>query len=91
MMVEGEEELRGGRSAAVDRWTSSTVAVIVCVSEGKRQHKFKVANIAGKRERFAHAVGANGFSVVRGVMDLIWWQNTLAVDPYTVLKGWRIN
>ena len=46
--------------------------------------KFKVANIAGKRERFAHAVGANGFSVVRGVMDLIWWQNTPALDPYSL-------
>ena len=67
-------------------WLQSPIAGLAAA-----ELKFKVASIAGKRERFAHAVGANGFSVVRGVMDLIWWQNTLAVDPYTVLKGWRIN
>ena len=32
--------------------------------------KFKVANITGKRDHFAHAVGAMGFNVLCAVMDL---------------------
>ena len=32
--------------------------------------KFEVAHITGERERFAHAVGAMGFSVLRSVLDL---------------------
>ena len=31
--------------------------------------KFEVAHITSKRERFAHAVGAMGFNVLRAVLD----------------------
>ena len=47
--------------------------------------KFEVANITGERDRFAHAVGAMGFNVLRAVMDLV--ENPPAVNPYTILKG----
>ena len=47
--------------------------------------KFEVAHITGERERFAHAVGAMGFSVLRAVLDLV--ENPPAEDPYTTLKG----
>ena len=57
-------------------WLQSPIAGLAVA-----ELKFKVASIAGERERFAHALGAMGFSVVRGVMDLIWWQNTPALDP----------
>ena len=33
--------------------------------------KFEVANITSKRDRFAHAIGAMGFSMLRAVMDLV--------------------
>ena len=44
-----------------------------------------MANITGERDRFAHAVGAMGFNVLRAVMDLV--ENPPAVNPYTTLKG----
>ena len=47
--------------------------------------KFQVANITSERDRFAHAVGAMGFNVLRAVMDLV--ENPPAVDPYTTLRG----
>ena len=47
--------------------------------------KFEVAHITGERERFAHAVGAMGFSVLCAVLDLV--ENPPAEDPYTMLKG----
>ena len=47
--------------------------------------KFEVVHITGKRERYAHAVGAMGFSVLRAVLDLV--ENLPAEDPYTTLKG----
>ena len=47
--------------------------------------KFEVANITGERERFAHPVGAMGFSVLHAVMDLE--EHPPAVNPYTTLKG----
>ena len=47
--------------------------------------KFEVAHITGERERFAHAVGAMGFTVLRAVLDLV--ENPLADEPYTTLKG----
>ena len=47
--------------------------------------KFKVAHINSKRERFAHAVGAMGFSVLPAVLDSV--ENPPAVEPYTTLKG----
>ena len=47
--------------------------------------KFELANITAERERFAHAVGAMGFNVLRAVMDLV--ENPPAVNPYTTLKG----
>ena len=40
-----------------------------------------MAHITGERERFAHAVGAMGFSVLRAVLDLV--ENLPAEDPYT--------
>ena len=33
--------------------------------------KFEVAHITSERDRFAHAVSALGFSVLRAVMDLV--------------------
>ena len=33
--------------------------------------KFEVAHITSERERFAHSVGAMGFSVLRAVLDLV--------------------
>ena len=47
--------------------------------------KFEVAHITGERERFAHAVGAMGFTVLRAVLDLV--ENPPADEPYTTLKG----
>ena len=47
--------------------------------------KFEVAHITGERERFAHTVGAMGFSVLHAVLDLL--ENPPAEDPYTTLKG----
>ena len=47
--------------------------------------KFEVAHITSERERFAHAVGAMGFSVLRAVLDLV--ENPPAEEPYTMLKG----
>ena len=47
--------------------------------------KFEVAHITSERERFAHAVGAMGFNVLRAVKDLV--ENPPAADPYTMLKG----
>ena len=47
--------------------------------------KFEVANITSERDRFAHAIGAMGFSVLGAVMDLV--ETRLLVDPYTTLKG----
>ena len=44
-----------------------------------------MAHITGERERFAHAVGAMGFSVLHAVLDLV--ENPPAEDPYTTLKG----
>ena len=44
-----------------------------------------MAHITGERERFAHAVGAMNFNVLRSVMDLM--EHPPAVDPYTTLKG----
>ena len=41
--------------------------------------KFQVANITSERDRFAHAVGAMGFNLLRAVMDLV--ENPPAVDP----------
>ena len=41
--------------------------------------------ITSERERFAHAVGAMGFNVLRAVLDLV--ETPPAVDPYTTLKG----
>ena len=43
--------------------------------------KFEVAHITSERKRFAHAVGAMGFSVLRAVLDLV--ENPPAEDPYT--------
>ena len=40
--------------------------------------------VAGERERFAHAVGAMGFNVLHTVMDLV---DLPAVNSYTTLKG----
>ena len=39
--------------------------------------------ITSERERFAHAVGAMGFNVLRAVLDLV--ETPPAVDPYTTL------
>ena len=47
--------------------------------------KFQVANITSERDRYANALGAMGFSVLRAVMDLV--ETPLLVDPYTTLKG----
>ena len=47
--------------------------------------KFEVAHITGERERFAHAVGAMGFSVLHAVLDLV--ENPPAEDTCTTLKG----
>ena len=47
--------------------------------------KFEVTHITGERERFAHAVGAMGFSVLLAVLDLV--ENPPAEDSYTRLKG----
>ena len=47
--------------------------------------KFEVAHIISERERFAHAVGAMGFTVLRAVLDLV--ENPPADEPYTTLKG----
>ena len=47
--------------------------------------KLEVAHITSERERFAHAVGAMGFSVLRAVLDLV--ENPPAEEPYTMLKG----
>ena len=47
--------------------------------------KFEVAHITGKRECFAHAVGAMGFSVLHAVLDLV--ENPPAEDTCTTLKG----
>ena len=44
-----------------------------------------MAHITGERERFAHAVGAMNFNVLRSVMNLM--EHPPAVDPYTTLKG----
>ena len=44
-----------------------------------------MANITSERDRFAHAIGAMGFSVLRAVMDLV--ETPPLVDPYKTLKG----
>ena len=44
-----------------------------------------MAHITGERERFAHPVGAMGFTVLRAVLDLV--ENPPADEPYTTLKG----
>ena len=44
--------------------------------------KFEVAHITGERERFAHAVGAMGFTVLRAVLDLV--ENPPAELPYSL-------
>ena len=41
--------------------------------------KFEVVHITGERERFAHTVGAMGFTVLRAVLDLV--ENPLADVP----------
>ena len=51
--------------------------------------KFEVAHITGERERFAHTVGAMGFSVLHAVLDLL--ENPPAEDPYTTLKGCLVS
>ena len=47
--------------------------------------KFEVAHITDERERFAHAEGAMGFTVLRAVLDLV--ENPPTEEPYTTLKG----
>ena len=47
--------------------------------------KFEVAHITSERERFAHAVGAMGFNVLRAVLDLV--ETPPTDNPYTTLRG----
>lgn len=47
--------------------------------------KFEVAGVESERAKFANAIGAMPFSVLRHVMDLV--ERPPAVDPYTTLRG----
>ena len=46
---------------------------------------FTFTHITGKRERFAHAIKAMGFTVLRAVLYLV--ENPPTDEPYTTLKG----
>ena len=75
-----QQQPRPGKVQLGEFWPQAPNAWFAAV-----ELKFEVAHITGKRERFAHAVGAMGFSVLRAVLDLV--ENPPAEDPYTTLKG----
>ena len=47
--------------------------------------KFEVAGITQEREKFAHAVGAMTYGMLRNAMDLV--ETPPEDNPYTTLKG----
>ena len=75
-----QQQPRQGKVQLGDFWPQAPNAWFAAA-----ELKFEVANITAKRERFAHAVNAMGFNVLRAVMDLV--ENPPAVNPYTTLKG----
>ena len=75
-----QQQPRQGKVQLGDFWPQAPNAWFAAA-----ELKFEVANITAERERFAHAVGAMGFNVLRAVMDLV--ENPPAVNPYTTLKG----
>ena len=75
-----QQQPRQGKVQLSDFWPQAPKAWFAAA-----ELKFEVANITSQRARFAHAVGAMGFSVLRAVMDLV--ETPPLVDPYTTLKG----
>ena len=78
--VKQQQQPRQGKVQLGDFWLQAPNAWFAAA-----ELKLEVANITGERERFAHAVGAMGFSVLHAVMDLV--ENPPAMNPYTTLKG----
>ena len=60
-----QQQPRQGKVQLGDFWPKAPNAWFAAT-----ELKFEVANITGKRDRFAHAVGAMGFNVLCAVMDL---------------------
>ena len=63
--VQQQQQPRQGKVQLGDFWPQAPNAWFTAA-----ELKFKVANITGKRDHFAHAVGAMGFNVLCAVMDL---------------------
>ena len=67
-----QQQPRQGKVQIGDFWPQAPNAWFAAA-----ELKFEVANITSERDRFAHALGAMGFSVLRAVMDLVetrrWW------------------
>ena len=79
-VVEPQQQQRPGKVQLGEFWPQAPNAWFAAADL-----KFEVAHITNKRERFAHAVGAMGFNVLRAVLDLV--ETPPAVDPYTTRRG----
>ena len=79
-VVEPQQQQRPGKVQLGEFWPQAPNAWFAAADL-----KFEVAHITSERERFAHAVGAMGFNVLRAVLDLV--ETPPAVNPYTTLRG----
>ena len=61
-----QQQPRPGKVQLGEFWTQAPNAWFAAA-----ELKFEVAHITSERERFTHAVGAMGFSVLRAVLDLV--------------------